>query len=171
MSKKIDALLKNRSAVEEAFKIESYLSQNGQVKAKLTAPYMILVQGNSQGGSRVDSPYVEFTRSMHVDFYTDSTIIESTLDARYAKYFQYNGLVLLKDSVVVVNKANRDTLRTNELWWDRDKREFRTDKPVQIYQKDKTIFGEGLWGLQDFSKYRLDTITGIVMVPQNDIPQ
>ena len=60
-------------------------------------------------------------------------------------------------------------LRTNELWWDRDKRDFRTDKPVQIYQKDKTIFGEGLWGLQDFSKYNIDTITGIVLVPRDDI--
>jgi LPS export ABC transporter protein LptC len=161
--KKIDALLKNRSAIEEAFKIEAFLSQSGQVKAKLTAPYMMTVHG--------DSPYVEFTRTLHVDFYTDSTIIESTLDSRYAKYFQYNGLVLLKDSVVVINKNNRDTLRTNELWWDRDKREFRTDKPVQIYQQDKIIFGKGLWGLQDFSKYKIDTITGTVMVPPDDLPQ
>jgi LPS export ABC transporter protein LptC len=160
--KKIDALLKNRAAIEEAFTIETFYSQAGKVKAKLTAPYMMIVQG--------DSAYQEFPRTIHVDFYTDSTIIESTTDARYAKHFQYNGLVLLKDSVVVINKTNRDTLRTNELWWDRDKREFRTDKPVQIYQKDKTIFGRGLWGLQDFSKYKIDTITGYVLVPPDDIP-
>lgn len=160
--KKIDALLKNRAAIEEAFKIETFYSQGGQVKAKLTAPYMMIVQG--------DSAYQEFTRTIHVDFYTDSAIIESTMDSRYAKHFQYSGLVLLKDSVVVINKNNRDTLRTNELWWDRDKREFRTDKPVQIYQKDKTIFGRGLWGLQDFSKYKIDTITGYVLVPPDDIP-
>src|SRR5688500_18122712 len=82
--KKIDALLQDRAAVEEAFTIESFLSQNGEVKAKLTAPYMMLVHG--------DSPYVEFTKTMHVDFFTDSVVIESTLDSRYAKYFQYNGL-------------------------------------------------------------------------------
>jgi LPS export ABC transporter protein LptC len=160
--KKIDALLKNRAAIEEAFTIETFYSQAGQVKAKLTAPYMMIVQG--------DSAYQEFPKTIHVDFYSDSTIIESTTDARYAKHFQYNGLVLLKDSVVVINRTNRDTLRTNELWWDRDKREFRTDKPVQIYQKDKTIFGRGLWGLQDFSKYKIDTITGYVLVPPDDIP-
>lgn len=161
--KKIDALFTNRTAVEEAFTIESYMSQAGQVKAKLTAPYMMIVQG--------DSPYVEFPRTLHVDFYSDSTTIESVMDAHYAKYYQYNGKVLLRDSVVVINKNNRDTLRTNELWWDRDKREFRTDKPVQIYQKDKTIFGKGLWGLQDFSTYKIDTITGYVLVPPDDIPQ
>jgi LPS export ABC transporter protein LptC len=161
--KKIDALLKNRTAVEEAYDIEGYISQSGQVKAKLTAPYMIILQG--------DSPYVEYPKTLHVDFYSDSVTIESILDARYAKYYQYNGKVLLRDSVVVINKINKDTLRTNELWWDRDKRDFRTDKPVQIYQKDKTIFGEGLWGLQDFSSYKIDTITGIVLVPPDDIPQ
>lgn len=161
--RKIDALFKNRAAIEEAYTIEAYISQSGQVKAKLTAPYMMILQG--------DSPYVEYPRTLHVDFYSDSVTIESVLDARYAKYFQYNGKVLLRDSVVVINKNNRDTLRTNELWWDRDKHEFRTDKPVQIYQKDKTIFGRGLWGLQDFSKYTIDTITGIVLVPPDDIPQ
>ncbi|MBC7826518.1 MAG: LPS export ABC transporter periplasmic protein LptC [Chitinophagaceae bacterium] len=161
--KKLDALFTNRAAVEEAFTIESFMSQSGKVKAKLTAPYMMIVQG--------DSPYVEFPRTVHVDFYSDSITIESVMDAHYAKHFQYNGKVLLRDSVVVINKNNGDTLRTNELWWDRDKREFRTDKPVQIYQKDKTIFGRGLWGLQDFSKYSLDTITGIVLVPPDDVPQ
>ena len=58
--KKIDALLNNRSAIEEAFTIEAFLSQNGEVKAKLTAPYMMIVHG--------DSPYVEYPRTLHVDF-------------------------------------------------------------------------------------------------------
>lgn len=161
--KKIDALLKNKASIDEAYTVETFMSQGGQVKAKLTAPYMMFVQG--------DSAYIEYPRTLHVDFYADSVTIESTLDSRYAKYFQYNGLVLLKDSVVVINKNNRDTLRTNELWWDQNKREFRTNKPVQIYQKDKTIFGRGLWGLQDFSKYKIDTITGYVLVPPDDVPQ
>jgi len=161
--KKIDALFTNKAAIEEAYKIESYLSQNGQVKAKLSAPYMMIFQG--------DSPYVEFPKTLHVDFYADSVTIESILDARYAKHFQFNRRVLLRDSVVVINKNNGDTLRTNELWWDQEKQEFRTDKPVQIYQRDKTIYGKGLWGLQDFSKYKIDTITGTVMVPRNDLPQ
>lgn len=161
--KKIDALLNNRSAIEEAFTVEAFLSQSGEVKARLTAPYMMIVHG--------DSPYVEYPRTLHVDFFSDSTVVESVLDSRYAKYFQNNGLVLLRDSVVVINRKNRDTLRTSELWWDRDKREFRTDKPVRIHQVDKTIYGQGLWGVQDFSSYRLDTITGTVFVPPDGLPQ
>lgn len=161
--KKIDALLKNRAAIEEAYKIEAYLSQTGLTKAKLTAPYMKVFQG--------DSPYVEYPKTLHVDFYKDSIKIESFLDARYAKYFQLSRKVLLKDSVVVININNKDTLRTSELWWDMETHEIYTDKRVRIYQSDKTIFGQfGLRAAQDLSRYDIFNTSGQVLVPPSGIP-
>jgi LPS export ABC transporter protein LptC len=85
------------------------------------------------------------------------------LDAHYARYREYESKVFLKDSVVVINIFKGDTLRTNELWWDQNTEEFYTDKPVRIYQPDKTIFGTGLRAAQDFSKYDIYHITGIVL--------
>src|SRR5215475_1277024 len=41
-----------------------------KVKGKLTAPYMLRFP-------RPDTPYAEFPRSLHVDFYNDSMQIES----------------------------------------------------------------------------------------------
>jgi LPS export ABC transporter protein LptC len=162
--KKIDALLKNRTAIEEAYKIEAFYSQTGQVKARLTAPYMMIFQG--------DSPYVEYPKTLHVDFYADTVKIESILDARYGKYFQYNDQVLLRDSVVVININNRDTLRTEELWWDQNKREIYTDKPVHIHQPDKTIFGRyGLRAAQDLSRYDIFNTSGQVLVPPSGFPE
>jgi hypothetical protein len=122
--KDVDALFVKKAAVEEARNVESYLSQAGIVKAKLTSPYMLRVQAQSQ----VDSPYMEFPRTLHVDFYDDSTVIESTLDAKYAKYVEFNHKVLLRDSVLVQSIKNGDTLRTQELWWDEDKQEVRSVK-------------------------------------------
>jgi LPS export ABC transporter protein LptC len=160
---KIDELLKNKIAIEEAFKIEAYLSQSGQVKARLTAPYMKIFQGDSQ--------YIEYPNSLHVDFFEDTVKIESILDALYGKYFQYNGQVLLRDSVVVININNRDTLRTHELWWDQEKREIYTDKPVRIYQPDKTIFGQyGMRAAQDLSRYDIFNTSGQVLVPPSGLP-
>src|SRR5687767_308819 len=88
----VDVFFKKKIAIEEAKKIESYLSQNGKVKAKLTSPYMLRYQA--------DSPYMEFPHTLHVDFYDDSARIESTVDARYAKYVEYDHKVLLRDSVL-----------------------------------------------------------------------
>jgi LPS export ABC transporter protein LptC len=162
--KEIDKLFQKQAAVEEAHTIESYLSQSGVVKAKLTAPYMLRVQA--------DSPYMEFPRTMHVDFYNDSTVIESTVDSRYAKYVEYDHKVLLRDSVLVQSIKNGDTLRTQELWWDQDKKEFYTDKPAHVYQRDKIIFAQnGLRAAQDLTSYTFYKSSGPMLVPQNGMPQ
>ena len=160
----VDSFFKKKIAIEEAKDIESYLSQGGTVKAKLTAPYMLRYQA--------DSPYIEFPRTLHVDFYDDSTIIESTLDARYAKYVEYDHKVLLRDSVLVQSIKNGDTLRTQELWWDQDKQEFYTDKPAHVYQRDKIIFAkDGLRAAQNLTSYTFYSSSGPMLVPSNGMPQ
>ena len=71
--------------------------------------------------------------------------------------------MFLRDSVVVINIVKGDTLRTSELWWDQKTEKFYTDKPVRIYQPDKTIFGTGLEAAQDFKSYDIFKITGTVL--------
>ena len=159
--KEVNDLLAKQTGVEEGKDITSYMSQQGAVKAKLRSPFMLRYQS--------DSPYVEFPRSLHVDFFNDSTKIESTVDALYARYREYENKVFLKDSVVVINIEKGDTLKTNELWWDQNTEEFFTDKPVRIYQKDKTIFGRGLKAKQDFSSYDIFNITGIVLTKGDEL--
>lgn len=142
----VDSQFKKQAAVEEAFQVESYLSQGSKVKAKLTAPYMKRYMA--------DSPYIEFPRTLHVDFFNDTTAIESTLDARYARHYEFEHKVLLRDSVLVINKIKGDTLKTSELWWDQNKEEFYTDKPSYIYQKTGYSFARsGLRAKQDFSEW------------------
>lgn len=158
--KEVDNLLAKQTGVEEAKAVTSFMSQEGVVKAKLRSPYMLRYQS--------DSPYVEFPRTLHVDFY-DSSRVESTVDAMYARYREYENKVFLKDSVVVINIEKGDTLKTNELWWDQGTQEFFTDKPVRIYQKDKTIFGHGLRAKQDFSSYDIFNITGIVLTKGDEL--
>jgi LPS export ABC transporter protein LptC len=127
----VDKLFSRKIMLEEAKQVESYLSEKGIVKAKLTSPYMLR--------RTADSAYMEFPRSLHVDFYDSTSRIESILDARYAKYFEYERKVLLRDSVVVISMVNGDTLRTSELWWDQNKQEFYTNVPTRIHQRTQTL--------------------------------
>ena len=157
--KKVDDLMKKKAAVDEVTQVTSFMSQDSTVKARLSAPFMLRHQ--------TDSAYIEFPRKVHVDFYSDSEKIESTLDARYAKYKEFERKVFLRDSVVVINILKKDTLKTNELWWDQDKQEFYTDKAVRIYQSDKTIYGTGLRAAQNFEWYDIYHITGIVLTNSN----
>jgi LPS export ABC transporter protein LptC len=144
--------------------IEAYMSENSIVKAKLTSPYMLRTE--------MDSPFVEFPRSLHVDFYNDSLVIESQLDARYGKYKELDNKVLLRDSVVVKNIAKGDTLITPELWWDQKAEKFYTDKPVHILKKGGTdIHGIGFEAPQDFNSYTIYKIIGPYGFKESSIPK
>lgn len=146
----VDQLFKKEIGVEEGKQIESYFSQGGVVKAKLTSPYMQRYQ--------TDSPYILFPKKLHVDFYDDSLKISSILDALYAKYTEYDRKVLLLgkgDSVVVINLKNKDTLFTSKLLWDQDKQQFTTDDSVHVHQPDKVVNGKGMQASQDFSSWTI----------------
>lgn len=152
---KIPNYRKKQIGVEEGKNIESYYSENSKVKAKLTAPVMNRYQ--------TDSPYYEFPKTLHVDFFNDSMKVESKLDALYGKYRQNESKVFLRDSVVVKNILKGDTLHCDELWWDQNTQKFYTDKPVRINTKDKILFGKGLEAAQNFTWYVIKQPTGIVM--------
>jgi LPS export ABC transporter protein LptC len=135
-----------------------------KVKGKLTAPYMLRYQ-------LADSPYAEFPRSLHVDFYNDTMKTESQLDALYGKYLQNQDKVYLRDSVVVKNLAKGDTLRCQELWWDQHTEKFYTDKPVRIYTPDKILYGTGMEADQNFRWYTINKLTGTVLTAGSNIPK
>jgi LPS export ABC transporter protein LptC len=148
---------------EEGQQIESYLSEAGKVKGKLTSPYMLRYQ-------KSDTPYSEFPRTLHLDFYNDSLKIESQMDAKYGKYLQNQSKVYLRDSVVVKNILKGDTLHCKYLWWDQNTQKFSTDDSVQIYTKDKILFGTGMEADQNFRWYTIKHLTGSVLTSQNAMP-
>jgi hypothetical protein len=161
--KDIPNLHDKRTALDEGHDITIYLSQNGKVKGKLTAPLMYIYQAP-------DSSYEEFPKTLHVDFYNDSLIKESQLDAHYAKDRQWENKVFLKDCVVVINVLKGDTLRCQELWWDKNSQKFYTNKPARYSQKDHFVnYGKnGLEAKQDLSNLVFYENNGTLPVPKED---
>lgn len=119
---------KKKPGIEEGKNIVSYLSMNGKMKAKLSAPLLFRYQGDSALKS-------EFPQSLYVEFFNDSTKIESTLSAKYGRYLENENKVFLRDSVVII-RVNGDTLLTDEMYWDQSLSKFYTDKPVVTSQRN-----------------------------------
>jgi LPS export ABC transporter protein LptC len=160
--KDLPSFRKKRGGIEEGNDIVIYYSVNAKVKSKLTAPYMLRNQADSQK--------VEFPRTLHTDFYNDTMRIESQLDARYGKYYESLNKVFLKDCVVVKNILKGDTLHCRELWWDQRTENFFTDKEVRINKKGGTIiYGKGFEAPQDFSGYTLYQVMGPLAVKGNEV--
>jgi LPS export ABC transporter protein LptC len=151
-------LQKSKLSVDEVSGVESYMSQAGVMRAKLTAPYMLRFMDTV--------PRVEFPRSLHVDFYNDSLVVESYLDAKKGFYYEQRGKVVLTDSVVVIRKEG-DTLKTKELYWDQNEHKLFTRSDVEIRQKTRTIFGKGFESDEGLKNGRIDSITGILVVGQS----
>lgn len=154
--KKIQDMTRKVVMKEEAINVESMLSQEGILKARLKAPLMIRVFA--------DTVYAEFPKSLHCDFYSDAGTLESWLDSKYGKYFENLGKVYLKDSVVVIT-VKGDTLRSPDLWWDQNSKMFYTDKYATYHAPGKQIYGTiGLEATQDLTsvifKYPVGTIEG-----------
>lgn len=153
----------NKVMVEEAKQVESYLSQDGIIKAKLTSPLMLRVMS--------DTIYLEFPNSLHCDFYNDSTVRETWLDSKYGKYFENQNKVYLRDSVVVIT-VKGDTLKSPDLWWDQNQQIFYTDKYATYHGLNKNIYGgKGLVATQDLNSITFKEPTGTVKVSEAGFPQ
>lgn len=156
---KVNATNTRKPNIEEGYKIESYLSQNGRQRAKLVAPYMKRYA--------LDTSYLEFPRSLHVDFFDSLGKVESQVNALYGKYLETQNKVYLRDSVIAFN-AKGDTLRSPDLWWDQNTQKFFTDKYVRFRSVSKTIYGgKGFEANQDLSHYTIFQPTGIILVPDS----
>ncbi len=154
----VQNLGKPKINIEEGRDIESYLSQNGKVKAKLMAPVMLRYQ--------LDTPKTEFPKSLFVTFFDDSTQVESKLSAKYGSYMENENKVFLRDSVIVYNMLG-DTLHCRELNWDQRKEIFYTDKNVIIQKPDQKIYGTGLTADQGFKWFTIKNAYGFINIPDS----
>ena len=159
--KEIEVWTKDKLLQEEATQVETLISQNGRLKAKLTAPLMLRVMGIT------DTQYIEFPQTLNVEFYDDSVKVETRLSSKYGKYFENLNKVYLRDSVVVINRDG-DTLRCPDLWWDQTSGKFFTDKLSKLDGKDKHIVAnQGLEATQDLSIITFNSPRGPVKFQEN----
>ena len=165
-AKEIDDVTKKELGIEEAVKVNINYTTGGKAKAILKSPLMLRVQDTL--------PYVEFPKTLHVDFYNDSAVIESILDAKYAKYIESQSMVLLRDSIRFIGLLTGDTLYCDELYWDRNRpdHQFYTDKPVRIRTKLQSINGTGFETSQDFKdKHVINPTNSFIKVPSSQFPE
>jgi len=141
----VQALSARIGGIDVGKDVSIFISTDGKMTAKLTAPLMkkyLLDSGRM----------VEFPITIKVDFYKDSLHIESKLSADYANYKEEENKVFLKDNVIVYNVLG-DTLWCKEMIWDQVTNKFTTDKEVIVKQHNPIakIYGKGFEANQDLS--------------------
>ena len=130
-------------------------SDSALVKVVLTAKHLERYIG--------DNPRIEMTQGVHVRFFDGGGNVTSELKSKSATNHQKTGLMEAREDVVVVN-TKKETLNTEHLVWNKEKKTIITEEFVKITTEDEVIFGHGLESNQDFTKYRIKNIKGTINI-------
>ena len=125
--------------------IVTLYTDSGEPVVEMHAP----VQSEFSDGDR------EFPKGIKVDFYNEKQQLSSRLTARYARYDRATEIYIATGDVQIENFIEHKKVNSEELRWNRFKKEVFTDKFVRIQTPDEVLTGTGLTAAQDFSTYRI----------------
>lgn len=157
----VEALTKkSKLPIRTASNVEFIYSESATVKIKVKAPKM-----EEYGGEK---NYMEMTEGIEVLFYDSVQKVSTTLTANYAINRIAENVMEAQNDVVVVNEKG-EKLNTEKLFWVQDSAKIYSDDFVKITTADEVITGEGLEATEDFSKYKIKKIKGIINIKDKDL--
>jgi LPS export ABC transporter protein LptC len=155
---KINLVANKKSlAAESAKDIEIIYSDSAMVRIIIKAPKMEHFM--------TENPYVEMAKGINVVFYKGNRIVQNKLTANYAIKYEQKRLMEAKGNVVVVNEKG-DQLNTEHLFWDEVTQLIYSKEFVKITTADEIIYGTGFEANQNFSKYKIFNIKGMISLTQ-----
>jgi len=139
--------------VSTTYNVEMIYSDSGITRAIINAPL--------RETYIKDENYVEFKKGIQVDFFDKEQKPESKLTANYAISYNDKDIMEAKDDVVLINE-NNEQLNTEHLIWDQKEDKIYSEVFVKITTPERVIYGDGFESNQDFSKYKITKVKGII---------
>jgi LPS export ABC transporter protein LptC len=140
-----------KGPMAETTNVSTLYSDSARLQIKLTAPLQL--QYENQDGI--------YPKGIHMTFYDRKGQVTNTVRANFGKYDKQKDQYFIRGNVVLDNAVKKETLRTEELFWDKQTRKIHTDKFVTIQTETDILKGTGLTANQDFSDYKILKPTGI----------
>jgi LPS export ABC transporter protein LptC len=135
------------------------MSDSARLQVRLMAPLMQQFENND----------IIYPKSVLVKSYDKpGKVVVSTLAAKYAKQEGGKQLYTMRGDVRVTNVPQQQTLKTEELFYDKAKRKIYTDTAmfVQVQTPTEVLTGYGLEANEDFSRYKIRRPVGTFTLNQ-----
>jgi LPS export ABC transporter protein LptC len=144
-------------SVEIAEEVVIVYTDSGIIRARIFARVM-------KRYPDAKDPYLEMGDGVRAIFFDEYGEKQSTLEAGYAVNYENKDLIIIRDSVRVVNKHDEE-IKTEELFWDKKERRIYSDKDVRIREgNEKILYGKGFESNETFTKYRIKDLQGTVLI-------
>ncbi|QNL51218.1 LPS export ABC transporter periplasmic protein LptC [Olivibacter sp. SDN3] len=146
--------------IDISYGVSVLYSDSAVVKAKLISTEMIK--------HNVDSPFYEFPKDVLLIFYDKDKKEERRVTSKYGLYFEKKNLVELRHDVVVT-MADGTIFKSEELFWDNDKRIFYNKLPLTITSPDGSMLeGNYFEADENFDNRKINGARGVYNVKEED---
>lgn len=142
----------------ENLEIEEYtgpMFESENVRIMITDSTVVKVIMSGAKQLQQQNGDVEFPEGIKVTFYDKSGEKISELTAQEGFKAAEENFYRARGDVYVRNLQKKETLSTEELYWDPELHEIYTDKFLTIQTEDELIMAEGMRAPEDFSTYEL----------------
>lgn len=136
-------------------------SDSAKLKLMIKANRMLLYDKD------VKEPFTVLSKGVFVTFFDESEKVSATLRANYGVRYEKSKRMLAKENVVVVNRKG-EKMETEKLTWDEKAQKIYTDAFVKITTGQQVIMGTGMDSNQDFTKYEIRKVTGILQLDEHE---
>ncbi len=140
-----------KGPISQSRDIATLYSDSARLQIQLTAP----LQMQYENGDGI------YPNGINMIFYDIKGNVANTVRANYGKYDKQKDSYFARGNVIVNNVIKNETMRTEELHWDKQKRLLFTDKFVTIQTKTDILKGHGMTANQDFSNWKITKPTGV----------
>lgn len=144
------------TTVERIQEVDILYSDSAIVKVRIQGPVLLRYQENNL-------PRQEFPNGIRVSFFGPGGKVTSTLTGRYASRNEWEGITVVRDSVVWEGVDGKKLESTEITWLEKEQKVF-TNKFVVVNTLKEIIFAQGFTANQNFTDIRFKAIDGTLMV-------
>ncbi len=150
----------NNTPIESAKDITVIRSDSGNVQIYMTSSQLDRYEG--------EQLYTKFPKGLKVVFYDQNKQIKTLLTANYAINYEDRRVMEVQNNVVIVDVRKGDTIHTDKLTWDQNRRQIFSSSPVtKISQDGSTLHGDGFDSDDNFENYTLRNPRGSLFIDKD----
>ena len=143
--------------VESAKDITVIRSDSGNIQMLMTSKQLDRYEGEQM--------YTKFPKGLKVLFYDQMKMVKTILTANYAINYEDRRVLEANNNVVIVDIKKGDTIYTEQIIWDQNRRVIYSSTPVKRVNKDgSTLYGDGFDADESFESYQLRRPRGSMVI-------
>ena len=152
--KDIDQFKRQAPPDQEIVEAHIWRSDDGRLQLELDAPRIVQY--------RKPDTRTHYPNGVELRFYDDQRTLQTFIRADKATSFDDKNILSAKDSVVVIDYTNGDTIYLQDIVWKSDEDIIYSNHPVRAVNGNRVTYGDGFVSDANMSNLRITRQRGII---------